>query len=145
MNPADLRRITNDFQDVRLVSLRTWSAAPAINPRDQGGPYVVSQAGYDPNDSKVTQDEFLLGRSGYWLSTRYFFQLPVDERRKEYVFGTAAEVALLMRDLPPKPMVLRPGETPVETPAPEGDEMKAAFDAARTGGGATPGPTSSGA
>jgi len=133
MSLADVRRITNDFQDARLVSLRKWSAASAISPRDAGGPYVVCQEGYDPQDLQMMPDEFLLGRSGAWLSTRFFFQLPVDERRKEYVFGTAAEVALLMRDLPPKPVILRPGETPAEAAPSEGDEMKATFEAARTG------------
>lgn len=143
MNLANLRRITNDFQAARLVSLRNWSAASAIAPRDQGGPYVVSQEGYDPNDAKTTPDEFLLGRSGHWLSTKYFFQMPVAERRQEYVFGTAAEVAELMRDLPPQPIVLRPGEPLVDATAPEKDDMKAAFDAARPGGPADSGAAAS--
>lgn len=133
MNLANLRRISNDFTAVRLVSLRTWSAASTITPRDQGGPYVVTQEGYDPEDTKMLPDEFLLGRSGHWLSTRFFFQMPVAERRQEYVFGTAAEVALLMRELPPKAVIIRPGDKPVapEGAAAEVDDMKSAFDAAR--------------
>jgi hypothetical protein len=90
MANLNLRNITNSFQDVRLASLASWSKANEITPRDRGGPYVVTQEGYDPEDLKVIPDEFVLGRSGKWLSIGLFYRMPVAERRAEFIFGTAA-------------------------------------------------------
>ncbi len=133
MSNANLRNITNSFQDVRLASLASWKQASEFNPRDRGGPYVVMQEGYDPEDPKVTADEFVLGRSGKWLSTGLFYRMPVPERRAEFVFGTAAEVMEMMRNLPSKVQVVRPGaQTEVEPAAPEMDEMAAALQAGKS-------------
>jgi len=135
----NLRNLSNHFQDVRLVSLASWPAASEINPRDRNGPYVILQEGYDPEDMTVTADEFVLGRSGKWLSLSHFYRLPVPDRRAEFVFGTAAEVMQMMRDLPSKVAML--GRAAKEEPAPvaqEGDEMAAAIQAGKSQGGATP-------
>jgi len=109
MSNANLRNITNSFQDVRLASLASWKQASEFTPRDRGGPYVVMQEGFDPEDPKVIADEFVLGRSGKWLSIGLFYRMPVPERRAEFIFGTAAEVMEMMRDLPSKVQVIRPG------------------------------------
>src|SRR5262245_42950742 len=109
MANINLRNITNSFLDVRLVSLATWRQAGEIMPRDRGGPYVVLQEGYDPEDPKVIAEEFVLGRSGKWLSLGLFYKMPVPDRRAEYVFGTAAEVMQMMENLPAKVVVVRPG------------------------------------
>ena len=128
----NLRNITNHFQDVRLVSLRSWRQANEIIPRDHGGPYVVTQEGYDPEDLTVTANEFILGRSGKWLSLSYFFQMPVPERRAEFIFGTAAEVMQIMGNLPTKVAIIRPGSTDGTAPATsETDEMAAALQAGK--------------
>jgi len=131
-NAANLRTITNHYEDVRLVSLASWPQASEINPRDRHGPYVVTQEGYDPKDMKMVADEFVLGRSGKWLSLSTFFRLPVEERRAEFVFGTAAEVMQTMSNLPSKVVML--GDTEVEAaPAtPESDAMAAAFQAGKS-------------
>ena len=128
MSNPYLRNITNHFQDVRLVSLSSWRAAAEINPRDRGGPYIVTQEGYDSEDLKLIADEFVLGRSGKWLSLSHFFRMPVPDRRAEFVFGTAAEVMEMMRDLPSKVQVIRPGAV-TESPSPdlEQDEMAVAY------------------
>jgi hypothetical protein len=132
MPNMNLRNITNSFQDVRLASLASWSKANEITPRDRGGPYVVTQEGYDPADPKVIPDEFVLGRSGKWLPLGIFYRLPVPERRAEYVFGTAAEVMQLMQNLPPKADIVRPGAPAEATPAgAEPDEMAAALQAGK--------------
>jgi hypothetical protein len=129
---AYLRNITNSFQEVQLASLATWKKANEIFPRDRNGPYVVLQEGYDPEDMTVTPDEFVLGRSGKWLSLAYFFRMPVPDRRAEFVFGTVAEVMQVMSELPSKPQIIRPGRAPEGASAtPENDEMAAAFQAAR--------------
>jgi hypothetical protein len=132
MSIANLRSITNHFLDVRLVSLASWRQANEILPRDRGGPYVVLQEGYDPEDLKMIPDEFVLGRSGKWLSLGHFFRMPVPERRAEFVFGTAAEVMQMMSDLPSKAVIFRPGDAAGAAPATaETDEMAAAFQAAK--------------
>lgn len=132
MSNANLRNITNSFQDVRLASLASWKQASEINPRDRGGPYVVMQEGYDPEDPKVIADEFVLGRSGKWLSVGLFYKMPIPERRAEFIFGTAAEVMDMMRNLPSKVQVIRPGaRAEAEPAAPETDEMAAALQAAK--------------
>lgn len=125
---VNLRYITNNFHDVRLCSLASWRQAGEIVPRDRGGPYVVLQEGYHPDDIKMRADEFILGKSGKWLSLRHFFQMPIPERREEFVFGTAAEVMRMMNDLPGKvSMVGEPGGDETEAAIPEDDEMAKAF------------------
>jgi hypothetical protein len=109
MSNINLRNITNSFQDVRLGSLASWKArADEFIPHDPGGPYVVSQEGYDPDDVTLTPDEFILRRSGEWAPLSLFFQLPEPDRA-EFVFQTAAEVMQLMNNLPSKVQILRPG------------------------------------
>jgi hypothetical protein len=140
MSNANLRNITNSTQDIRLVSLASWRQANEIVPRDRGGPYVVLQEGFDPEDLTMTPDEFVLGRSGKWLSLGYFYQMSVPERRAEFVFGTAAEVMQMMNDLPSKVALLRPAGQEKQ-PAPEQDEFAAALQAGQaqgTGAGAKP-------
>ena len=130
MSNLNLRNITNNFLDVHLDSLASWPAAKEISPCDHGGPYVVTQEGYDPEDMKMIADEFVLGRSGKWLSLSHFFRMPVPDRRAEFIFGTAAEVMKVMQDLPSKVAILRPGEEAQSAPAtPETDEMAAAYHA----------------
>lgn len=127
-----LRNITNQFQDVRLVSLASWRQANEIFPRDRGGPYVVMQEGFDPEDLTMKPDEFILGRSGKWLSLGHFFRMPVAERREEYVFGTAGEIMRMMSDLPSKVALLRPDSKSDESSSPlETDEMAEAFMAGK--------------
>lgn len=132
MSNIDLKTLSNNFQDVRLVSLASWSAAKEFSTRDHGGPYMVTQEGYDPEDLKFIPDEFALGRSGKWLSLGYFFQMPVADRRAEFLFGTAAEVMQMMSALPARAVVLRPGEGSGSlVPPPEQDEMSAAYRAGK--------------
>lgn len=131
MSNANLRNITNSFHDVRLGSLASWRQANEITPRDRGGPYVIIQEGFDPEDTTMTPDEFVLGRSGKWLSIGYFYKMPVPERRAEFVFGTAAEVMKMMSDLPSKVVLVRPGDKGEAAAAPESDEMAAALSAGK--------------
>jgi len=129
---ANLRNITNHYHDVKLVSLSDWKQANEINPRDRNGPYVVMQEGFDPEDLKMIGDEFVLGRSGKWLSLGHFFRMPVPDRRAEFVFGTVTEVVQMMNSLPSKVELFRPAKDKDEggTPA-EPDDMAKAFQASR--------------
>lgn len=106
MDMSESHSLTNDYRRVRLVSLRKWKHAAEVEPRDPGGPYVVTQSGYDPEDPKLQHDDFLVGRSGAWFSIRLFFSLPKDLRRREFVFGTAAEVIQLLESLTGQPRVV---------------------------------------
>ena len=72
MSNPNLRNITNHFLDAHLVSLAFWRKANEISPRDRNGPYLVLQEGYDPEDMRMIADEFILGRSGKWLSLGLF-------------------------------------------------------------------------
>jgi hypothetical protein len=133
MSNLNLRTITNSFQDCRLVSLASWRQAAEFSPRDRGGPYVVMQEGYDPDDLRMIPEEFVLGRSGKWMSLAMFYRMPIEDRRAEYIFGTAAEVMQMMSNLPSKATLLRSGSPTDEAagaPA-EADEMATAFEAAR--------------
>ena len=132
---VNLHNITNSFLDVRLVSLKSWQAAREISPCDRGGPYVVLQEGYDPQDVTMSPNEFVLGRSGKWLSLGYFFKLPVAERREEFVFGTVGEVMQILSDLSSKVQILgHPDHELDESAAPADDEMAAAFQAEKNKG-----------
>jgi hypothetical protein len=135
MSNPNLRNITNHFQDAHLVSLAWWKRASEISPRDRNGPYVVLQQGYDPEDMRMITDEFILGRSGKWLSLGLFYKLPVPERRAEFVFGTAAEVIQMMSDLPSKVvMFARPETQDAGPPQPGSDEMLSAIEAGKNRG-----------
>lgn len=138
MSNLDLRKITNHFLDVRLVSLSSWRQANEIMPRDRGGPYLVLQEGYDPDDMRMIAREFILGRSGKWLALEHFYRLPVPERREEFVFGRAAEVMQMMSELPPKVALFdRPAGEEDTAATREDDEIAAAIQAGKktqTGG-----------
>ena len=136
MSNPNLRTITNSFQDVRLGTLASWKArADEFIPHDPGGPYVVTQEGYDPDDPTLTPDEFILRRSGEWLSLSSFYQLPESDRA-EFVFRTAAEVMQVLADLPSNVQIIRPGAKEKAAPDPDTmDEMAAALQKGK--GGAT--------
>jgi hypothetical protein len=84
----------------------------------------------------MTAEEFILGRSGKWLSLGHFYKMPVPERRAEFVFGTAAEVINMMKDLPSQAELLRPASAKGPVVPPAADEMAAALPA---GQGPSPG------
>lgn len=134
MSDPDLntRSLSNSFQDMRLLSLASWSKASEFNPRDKAGPYVVTQQGYDPLDMTMTSDEFILGRSGGWLRLRAFYALSIDQRRAEFVFGTAAEAIQAVGNLSSKVIVLGGRAEEVEPLANAGsDDMISAIQAGR--------------
>ena len=133
MDLSQLRSITNSYQDVRLLSLKEWKRAAEIEPRDQGGPYMVSQEGYDPEVAKPRRDEFVLGKSGEWVRLSLFFQLPGEVRREEFVFGMASEVIQLMDSLSSTVRLVRSGEELVAlvNSEPEQDDLVEAVLAAK--------------
>lgn len=100
MKPEDLRAITNHFLDFHLVSLKSWKLAREFPDRDGGGPYVITQEGYDPADLTMRSGEFVLGRSGKWLPLEIMLKLPTDVRREEFIFGTASEAMQVVDRLP---------------------------------------------
>lgn len=126
MSFLDPHALTNDYPHFRLVSLRTWSGAAQFEPRDQAGPYIVSQTGYDPQDWTMTPDEFLLGRSGEWLSAGSFFRLKSGGRRRQFIYATVAEMMDVMRCLPTQAAVMRLGTDQLGAPSadPECEELE---------------------
>jgi hypothetical protein len=130
-----LRALTNDHQDLRLVSLRTWKGAPSFDPRDDSGPYMIGQEGYDPEDPGMVPHRFVLGKSGAWLRVSDFFRLGPEPRRREYVFGTAAEVLELLMGLPLRPAIRHlSGEDAAAAPS-DVDGLGVAFEEGRAGEG----------
>ena len=127
MDQSTLHSITNDYQDVRLVSLKGWKRANEVSPSDNGGPYVVVQEGYDPEDLRMDYDEFLLGKSGVWISVGVFYRLPADLRVQEFIFGTAAEVIGLMEDLTGKAEVYGKGDSLMPREAVTPDDLSQIF------------------
>lgn len=145
MDPSKIRSITNNYSDVRLISLREWRSASQIEPRDTGGPYMVYQDGYDPADPTSSYDEFLLGKSGEWITVGVFHQLPHDIRRDEFVYGTAAQVIGLLENLSGNLTVIRTAQEAAQlhgqTEAVQPDDLTSAFVAAKESGKIT-GPAS---
>jgi hypothetical protein len=125
------RKLSNNFDAVQLLSMRKLSMAAEFHHCDHGGPYIVMQTGYDPEDPTMTPEEFLLGRTGAWLATKWFIRMPIAERRQQYVFSTAAEVVELMENLPHQVRLSRPGQQADEGAPPEDDPLN---DLVRGGG-----------
>ena len=119
MSAQDLRALTNHFMDFHLVSLRSWRSAWEVVPRDDGGPYMVVQAGYDPEDLRLRPDEFVLGRSGKWMPVGVMLKLPGEMRRREVVFGLVSELMQLIDGLPRQAVVWRI-ELPMSVRSPRG-------------------------
>jgi len=131
MDPSNLHAISNSYQDAHLISLKNWKHAAEISPCDQGGPYMISQEGYDPQDVLSRASDFVLGRSGKWVNLGVFYKLPAPMRRAEFVFGSAAEVITLFESLQAEVQIERgePASPPeAETP---GDGLQHAYLEAR--------------
>jgi hypothetical protein len=128
--------ISNNPNTVRLISLKEWKHAGEVVPRDAGGPYMVVQEGYDPADPKMDFDEFVLGKSGEWLSVGLFLRLPRDVRRQEFVHGMAADVIHLLESLTGRVLVVRNVEEATklgqaDSDSPDEDGLSTAFSKAR--------------
>lgn len=107
MDLPSARNLTNNFQDVRLCSLRHWSNATTLAPEGTNGPYIILQSGLDPQDPAAGIGDFILGRNGRWLPLAFFYGLPVDMRRDQYVFRTAADAIGILERLLGKPEIER--------------------------------------
>lgn len=116
-------KLSNNFSSVQLLSLKNIKLANEIPGRDHGGPYVVMQHGCDPEDQTFTAEDFILGKSGAWLATKWFVRLPVADRRAEFVFATCAEVITLLESLTHGVKVRRPGGPPPEAAADDDDPL----------------------
>ena len=121
-------RLSNHFSACRLVSLAKLKAASEFLNRDTNGPYVIMQHGYEPGDPTLRAGDYILGRSGAWLGTHWFIRMPVPERRKEFLFGTLAEVMELMESLTSKVEVIRDKPANVREDAPPDEEMQKAIE-----------------
>jgi hypothetical protein len=89
MSNLNLPGATNDFHDVRLVSLCGWQKANQITLRDHG--CVVLQENGDRQGMKTIPTDFLIDRSGECLPLAHFYKLQAAEGRIEFIFGTAGE------------------------------------------------------
>jgi hypothetical protein len=131
MDLSKLRAISNNYQDVHLLSLKDWGQSRQFDNRDQGGPYMVGQEGYDPQDTRTRYNEFVLGKSGEWVPLSIFFGLSKDQRWQEFIFSSAAEVMELMDGLPSKARIVRTGQELAPEVESAEDELNAAVIAAK--------------
>lgn len=118
------QKLSNHFTACRLISLAKHRLAAEIVPRDTHGPYIVMQHGYAPGDATMKSADYILGRSGAWLGTHWFIRMPVAERRKEFIFGTMAEVMEMMENLTSKVQVILNKPDGVDENAPVDEEMQ---------------------
>jgi hypothetical protein len=118
------QRLSNHFSACRVISLAKLKNAGEITPRDTNGPYIILQHGYEPGDASMRAADYLLGRSGSWLGTHWFIRMPVPERRKEFIFGTVAEVVELMEGLTSKVQVVSAKPAGVDESSPVDAEMQ---------------------
>lgn len=123
MDISKLRNITNNYRDVRLISLRNWKHSGEIESRDTFGPYVIYQAGFDPEDLRMTPTDFVLGRSGAWVRLAIFLSLDAEVRRQEFIFGTASEVMALLEQLGSELRVIRTGDELSRSEKPDEDDL----------------------
>ena len=121
------QRLSNHFSACRLVSLAKHKLAAEFANRDTNGPYVIMQHGYEPGDPTMRAADYILGRSGAWLGTHWFIRLPVPDRRKEFLFGTVAEVMALMESLTSKVEVIQDKPANVAEDALADEEMEKAI------------------
>ena len=117
-------RLSNHFSCCRLISLAKLPLAMEYLTRDTHGPYIIGQKGYDPADLRRRTCEFLLGRSGGWIATHWFVRMPVDERRKEFLFANVVEVMELMETLTSKVQVIRSKPEDIEEECPDDDVVQ---------------------
>ena len=117
-------KLSNNISACRLLSLAKHRLASEISPRDTHGPYIILQHGYEPGDATMKSADYLLGRSGSWLGTHWFIRMPLAERRKEFIFGTMAEVMELMDNLTSKVSVVGTQPAGVTDDSPVDEEMQ---------------------
>ena len=129
MDSPKLRKLANHFTEAKLISLHALPMAAEINPRDHGGPFVVMQQGYDPDDLLMKPGEYILSRSGAWLETCWAVRLPATDRHQEFIFGTAAEVMELMESLTGKVVVMHPNQAKIEPNGPVDEQLQAILQA----------------
>lgn len=127
MNPVRFQRLTNHYSASRIVSLAKLKMAVEIQPRDTRGPYLIYQQGYDPHDMAMRPAEFVLGRSGAWIPTHWFFRIPIEERRREYIFGTVSEILALMEQLTVSVQVVRMQPESINEAMSEDEELAQAL------------------
>ncbi|MFC7336243.1 hypothetical protein ACFQY0_03565 [Haloferula chungangensis] len=118
------KRLSNHFSACRLVGLAKHHSASEFPDRDQNGPYIIMQSGYEPGDPAMRPAEYVLGKSGAWLGTHWFIRLPVEERRKEFLFGTKVEVVTLMDSLSSKVKVISEKPDCIDDDAEVDEELK---------------------
>jgi hypothetical protein len=92
-----MHQLTNIYQDCKLITLE---------PGTPGGPFVVTQLGFDPQDPRMTERLFLLQRDGTWIDQIAHPTLPPAERF-HVVFDTLPEVMATLGKLTGTPEILR--------------------------------------
>ena len=95
--PAD-QALTNDYNRCHLVNL---------DPADGiGGPFAITQTAYYPEDARMTEAVFLLGRDGTWVDELALAKVPQD-RQLSFFFASSGEAMKAMSALTGQPVIER--------------------------------------
>lgn len=92
--------ITNNYQDFQVQNL-----CQLVHHVDGRGPFIVTQDGCDPNDSRMRACSFVLTRRGTWLHFYLYLALSESARAKCTYFETAPEIVRHAESLPAKAVV----------------------------------------
>lgn len=92
-----MSQLTNNYRDCTLIK---------VEPQNPGGPYVVVQEAFDPEDPQMRSALFLLQHDGTWIEEIARTELP-DEERFEVVFETLDEVMKAFEAMPDKVTIER--------------------------------------
>jgi hypothetical protein len=95
--PAD-HALTNDYNRCRLVNL---------DPADgTAGPFAITQTAYDPDDARMAEAVFLLGREGVWVDELALAKVP-HERQLDFFFSSSGDAMKAISTLSGKPVIER--------------------------------------
>lgn len=101
-----MRTLTNNYQDVEVWNLDSWSGAR--------GPFLVVQMGVPPGRENAGEGVYFLRPDGSWVDATHYMASGKPELLDEAVFGTTQEVMGLLAQLDPEAKV---AETEVDEEA----------------------------
>jgi hypothetical protein len=90
--------LTNDYNRCQLVNLDPEQST--------AGPFAITQVAYDPEDARMAEAAFLLGKDGTWVDELALANVP-RERQLDFFFGSSGEAMKAMSALTGKPVIER--------------------------------------
>lgn len=95
--PAE-HALANDYNRCRLINLGDDTG--------HGGPFAISQTAYDPEDARMSETVFLLGRECTWVDQLALAKVP-HERQLDFFYVSSGEAMKVMASLNGAPVIER--------------------------------------